>query len=297
MEPHMPYIPPQKFRDRFDPNYQGRFKDGFKYLLYPDKAKKIDPELYKPKVVFNHTRFSPKVLKRIRDLYDGGIAFTDMAIGKLLAEMKEIGIMDNALLVITADHGESLGEHQYYFEHGDFVYEPTVKVPLIFHWPGKIYSGQRISQNVRTIDILPTVFSLLGIEDPFDRREGKDLAPAILGKETIGTLPVYTESGECCLYPGYNTRRYIQGLRGHIWALREANWKLILSPTKSEPVLELYNLAADPSETQNLAKKEPELTQKMAQRLSKWMKKGENHVIPPMSNKIKKRLRSLGYLQ
>lgn len=295
-DPHVPYKPPEEFINRFDTGYRGRFEKLFNFFRKADKTKADGSILYQPAVVFNHTEISPRGLKRIRALYDGEIAYTDMAIGELLEEMKAMGMMDNALVIISADHGESLGEHNYFFDHGDFVYEATVRVPLIFHWPGKISSGLRISQNVRTIDILPTILSLMGIEDPFRWRDGEDLSGAVLGKRDIRDLPVYTESG-LCYFPEYNTRRHVKGVNGHIRGLREKNWKLILTPTESESILELYDLDTDPFETRNLAEKEPNRARQMVAKLKKWMGKGGNQVVPAANSQEKELLRALGYIQ
>ncbi len=293
-DPRMPYFPPGKFKNIHD--YSGRFEKGFGFFQHPDDLVKIKHELFKPKVVYHHTILPQRELKRIRALYDGEIAYTDMALGRLLEDMKSLGFMENTLLVVSADHGESLGEHQYYFAHGEFVYQPTSRVPLIFHWPGKIPPNRRISQNTQTIDILPSVLSFLGITDPFSGHEGRDLAGAASGKADLVGIPVYTESGES-LWEKYNTRRYVSGIKGKIRSIREGNWKLILSPTKSEPILELYNLGTDPSETKNLAVEKPERTRKMARKLQEWMRKGEHHVIVPKDRNIKKLLRALGYIQ
>lgn len=169
IDPHMPYNPPKQFRDIFDPGYEGRFKEEFTFFYHPDREIKRKHELFKGNVLFNRTKFTQQDLRRIKLLYDSEIAYVDNIIGKLLGEMAELGIMDNTLLIISADHGESLGEHRYFFDHGDFVYENVAQVPLIFHWPGHISPGIRVDRSVRTIDILPTVLSLLGITDPFNR--------------------------------------------------------------------------------------------------------------------------------
>lgn len=296
VDPHISYQPPKEFRYRFDPDYQGRFKEGFG-LWRPDKMMGTGTHegLSRPEAIFNHKSIPQRDRKGILALYDGEIAFTDMAVGKLLEEMKTLGILENTLIIVSSDHGESFGEHQYFSEHGDFVYDVTVKVPLIFHWPGKIPSGRRIKENVRLIDVLPTVLSLLGIPDSFDGREGENIAPAILGEGSIGNLPVYLESGEC-LFPQFNSRRYIQGVKGKIRGLREENWKLILTPTHSKPIIELYNLDTDPSETQNLVEKEPERAREMVQRLNNWVKKGNNQILSPIEEEAKARLRALHYL-
>jgi arylsulfatase A-like enzyme len=295
-DPHIPYRAPEEFRNRFDPDYRGIYEEKFSFSIFPNYIQEADRTSFKAKLIFNHVRLSPKDLRRIQALYDAEIAYTDMAIAKLLEEMKSLGVMDNTLVVISSDHGESLVEHQYFFEHGDFVYEATMKVPLIFHWPSKILPGQRFNQSVRTIDILPTILSLLDIPDPPAGCEGKNLAGVVLGEEVIGNLPVYTESGES-FFLQHNPRRYIQGVRGKIRALREGKWKLIFTPTESEAILELYNLNTDPSETQNLVEKEPKRARKMAQNIQDWMKKGEYHIIPPRTKKTRKHLLSLGYLQ
>jgi len=110
--------------------------------------------------------------------YDGEIAYTDHWVGALLAGLRELELSDRTLVVFASGHGESLGEHDYYFEHGLFPYEPSARIPLIVSFPGVAARGARDSTVVESVDIMPTVLDLLGLEVP-STCQGESLVPAV----------------------------------------------------------------------------------------------------------------------
>jgi arylsulfatase A-like enzyme len=111
--------------------------------------------------------------------YDAEIAFVDSQVGKLVAFLKERGLYGDSLIVLLADHGESLGEHGE-STHGLFVYDATIRVPLLVRGRG-IVPGTRIGAQVRTIDVMPTVLELLGLT-PGPEVEGRSLEPLLVGR-------------------------------------------------------------------------------------------------------------------
>ena len=167
--------------------------------------------------------------------YDGEIAYTDHWIGVLLDRLKSLGVLDNTLVVLTADHGEGLGEHNEK-THAIFIYDATLHVPLILCYPKKLTKAKRIEEFVRTLDIMPTILSIVGIPTP-PSCAGVDLTEIIQGKKDTLGLILYCAT----LYPQIN----------HGWSplegIRTRDWKYIRAP-KSE----LYHLAQDPSELNNL---------------------------------------------
>ncbi len=98
------------------------------------------------------------------DPYSGEIAYVDDALGRFFTRLEAAGRMDNTLVVVTADHGEGLGEHGEK-THGMFAYESTLRVPLIFHWKDALPGGLRVPTRVRLIDVAPTLVSLAGLPE------------------------------------------------------------------------------------------------------------------------------------
>jgi arylsulfatase A-like enzyme/Flp pilus assembly protein TadD len=184
--------------------------------------------------------------------YDGEIAYVDAQIGKVLEALASHNLRDDTLVVITSDHGESLGEHGEK-SHGFFVYDSTLKVPLILASPGSLPEGRRVATTVRTIDVLPTVLEALALPVS-ENVQGRSLSPLIdEPEEAAATSSAYAEC-------------YVSQLNFHwapLLALREDGYKYIEAPRP-----ELYDLEADPGETKNLADAEPERLARMRSRLA-----------------------------
>jgi arylsulfatase A-like enzyme/Tfp pilus assembly protein PilF len=164
--------------------------------------------------------------------YDGEIAFVDRELGRLLQAISARGASGHTLTVVTADHGESLGEHGE-GAHGLFVYDATLRVPLIMAGPG-VAAGRVAKTVARSIDILPTLVDYAGLE-PRKGLDGRSLRPAADGRE-MSDAPAYAESLYGELELGW----------APVYALRTRQFKLILAPRP-----ELYDLAQDAGETAN----------------------------------------------
>ncbi len=171
--------------------------------------------------------------------YDGEVAWTDELVGRLRAQLEAHGLWQDALVVITADHGEALGEHGE-TGHGYFAYETTLRVPFIARGPG-LPAGATIPGIVRAVDVMPTVLDLLGLAAGAPATTGTSLATAFRGG---GAPPgtTYAESLTPLVHYQWSDLR--------VW--REGSWKYILAPRP-----ELYDLAADPGETRDRATVEP----------------------------------------
>ena len=169
--------------------------------------------------------------------YDGEVAWTDELIGRLDAALERVGRRQGALLAITSDHGEGLGEHQE-SAHGFFVYQTTLKVPLILRGPG-IPPNTQLPVTVRSVDLLPTVLEMLKLDTPAGASlAGRSLAGALRGREKLREEASYAESLIPLLHFGWSDLRTI----------REGRFKYVEAPRP-----ELYDLAADPGETHDLA--------------------------------------------
>jgi arylsulfatase A-like enzyme/Tfp pilus assembly protein PilF len=168
--------------------------------------------------------------------YRGAVAFTDAQVGRVLSFLKDRGLSDRTIVIVSGDHGESLGEHGEE-THGFFVYESSMHVPLIMHAPFSLTAGRRVSLPVRTADILPTVLDLLQLPVP-ESLAGVSLAPLLAGAKE---LPKPTEGYAEAMYP----------LHHYGWseliASRSERYKLIDAPRP-----ELYDLERDPKELKNI---------------------------------------------
>ena len=165
--------------------------------------------------------------------YLGEIAYTDQVVGRLLSWLKEKGLYERTLVVLTADHGESLGDHGE-STHAYFVYDSTTHVPLVVRTPWGI-RGRRSAQ-VSSVDLMPTVLDLLGLPAQ-PGIDGRSLAREILDPAATSDRTAYSET----YFP-----RYHFGWQ-HLRAIRSRAYKYVDAP---EP--ELYDLAQDPGETKNI---------------------------------------------
>lgn len=172
--------------------------------------------------------------------YDAELAFADRQIGRVIDELQKTGRLHDTLIIVVGDHGEGLGEHSEP-SHGHQIYDSTLQVPFLIHWPARFTKPQRVAETVGLIDLFPTVLDCVGVVPP-STVSGRSLRPALEGRE-LSSVPYYAETYEP--YFAFN----------HAWqnGLVHQKWKLIHSP-----VPELYNLAADPHELQNLIEKQPD---------------------------------------
>lgn len=213
--------------------------------------------------------------------YDGEIAYTDTCIGELLDALERNGKLDSTLIVLTADHGEGLGEHGER-THGLFIYDATLHIPLIMRYPGHLPQGKRLSPQVRTIDIFPTILDVLGCDAA--SCDGETLLPYVYGKREAG-LDLLCASE----YP----------YRGFGWAplegIRTEGWKYIHAPRP-----ELYELHKDPGERKNLFRRAPQQAAALHARLNEAREDlvDRTHHVKPVAvdDLTRKRLLSLGYV-
>lgn len=215
--------------------------------------------------------------------YDGEIAFTDQIIGTFTSWLSDNHILEKSLLVIVGDHGEGLGEHQE-STHGYFVYDSTLRVPLIMRFPSKRFTGAEVTQIVRSIDIMPTILQWVNIPIPKEV-QGVSLLPFIIKNKKTPALSSYSESYYAKEHFGWSELQSIQTDR----------YKYIKAP---EP--ELYDLKQDPQELNNLYKDKKEIAQKLDQQLktivNKYKRKQSQVVQKRLSAADLEKLKSLGYL-
>ena len=210
--------------------------------------------------------------------------------------LKALGLYENALIVFASDHGESLGEHDHFFEHGEYLYDATLRIPLIVKFPRSRDRGRRVRSKAMIMDIMPTVLSAAGVVD-LPPLHGHDLSLYLDNKREPHPV-CFAETGRN-LFPE-NPRRYIDGLAGNWVSIRVGDFKLIKIPRPVEADYELYNIAADPGETKNLYRPDDDMAQDLARRLEEWLSSFEMRSDPKESSELdsetKRLLRSLGYM-
>jgi arylsulfatase A-like enzyme/Tfp pilus assembly protein PilF len=231
----------------------------------------------------------PYKTKYAKALYDGEIAYTDAAVGKLLTQLKASGLYDGSLIAVTADHGESLGAHGEN-THGIFLYDETIHVPLLIKLPNGASAGKRVETGVELADFMPTVMKALGLEVP-KQVQGESLLDLMkTGPEGDAAAEAWRDRGA-----------YSQADYGHIafaWSaiqsLRTQKYTYIQAPRR-----ELYDELADVNAQHNLATVSPAVADTLSGRLEAFRRKTTNTQETPkqvLDEAKANKLAALGYM-
>jgi len=248
MDPHAPYLPPAPYNHLFyggDPCEPGN--------------KSMDPiRSFVPFRDFHLSWLPPGITDRhfVDAQYDGAIAYMDACIAVILERLRGMGALDNTIVVINGDHGETLYEHDCYYDHHG-MYDPTLVVPLIIRYPKKLPAGQRVKGLNQHKDLVPTLFDLAGLKtgDPTD---GRSLMSLVRGKKASFESEIYIT--ECTW------------MRKHGW--RTPEWKLIVALEPDfhfKPEIELYSMVEDPLELKNVARKHPDVVAYLRNRMDAYI--------------------------
>ena len=213
--------------------------------------------------------------------YDGEIAFADAQVGRLICFLKDKGLYQNTVILLTGDHGESLGEHGEK-THGFFIYNATLHIPVIFHLPGQRLVNS-VPELVSLADLMPTVLQVLKVDVP-SQVQGRNLLPLMTAKKEDESQGLYAETFLPRLHFNWSE------LRG----LETSNYHFIDAPKP-----ELYDLTKDPGETQNLYPTKKAVAEEMRARLTTLIRQysggqelAEKTGLDPA---LMERLQSLGY--
>ena len=255
-----------------------------------------DPELLPPKEVLD--KFKPASQKeedRLLAIYDAEIFYMDSHIGKLLDAFKKRGLRENTIVIVVADHGEGLGDHNWW-SHG-ILYQEQINVPLIMHIPN-IKGGKRVSSMVSTVDLMPTILEAAKIDPSiWPTMDGNSLLEVMKIGRTAKQSYVYSDSVNILTYGRPGVSKKFDQKDDKLYSIMDGTYKLIyhqLRPNKTE----FYNLKTDPNEIINLADSKP-LEMQVLMRYLKNLDAFSN-VMPDMSSSDLERiekLKSLGYLQ
>ena len=200
----------------------------------------------------------------LTDLYDGEVSYLDFHLGRLFDWMEKSGRMDDTIIVIMADHGESLGERGV-FKHSTLLYNEQSRVPMIIHLPG--LPGRSIKDYVSTIDLGPTMLNAVGLNYP-DECAGVSLLPLMRG-EPFTHPPVYGEQTTQEVSPFVRPDQYVSPARKKYMVITQDGFKLIFN--RDHYSFELFDLKNDPSEVRNLYDRVPERAAELRNRLGRFI--------------------------
>jgi choline-sulfatase len=217
--------------------------------------------------------------------YQAEVVAVDAALGRLLAALEARGLAERTLVVVTADHGEGLGQHGT-LDHAPNIYEEQLRVPLLIRWPQRIPAGQRIQQPVGLVDLAPTIAAAASLE--FEgRTDGRPLLAALESGAVSEPRPIF---GRRRNYP-----RPYQGHRGTLFFVRDGHWKLIRATENDD---ELYDLATDAAETSNLLNDRPDVAERLSGLLDEALTRHPDRVIEVVPDaEVRRGLEALGYVE
>lgn len=252
MDPHSPYLPPAPFERMF---YHGNERDRKNPSMKPVME-------FKPFCDYFASWMPPGITDKdyIIAQYDGAVAYMDSCIQTIFQALESHGILDNTIIALNGDHGETLYDHECWFDHHG-LYEPTLHVPLIIRYPGRVPAGNRVRGYNQHKDLVPTLLDLAEISNGTDF-DGRSLLPMARGEVASHDSEFYIT--ECTW------------MRKHGW--RTPEWKLIVALEPDfhfKPPVELYNLVEDPLENTNLAESHPDVVALLRGRMEAWIVRRE----------------------
>ena len=277
-DPHYPYTPPPPYDRLYFPEYSGK-ADGSIPFIFGIQGRHG----------FVKTPTRPEDYRRLTALYDGEIAFMDASLAPFFAYLDRAEVRKRTAVVVVADHGESLTEHDYFFDHGLDVYQPSMHVPLMTRIP-KQKPGRRIATAVQTIDIFPTLLRQTGLSIPADT-EGRDATPLLLGAEKKSGFVSFGEACQPHEVEVRGTNEWRNDRKAQFALLLP--WKLIWTPYSDR--IELYRLDSDPDEMHNVAAANPHMVSWLQKELQSWRRGSAAPAQRPNPANLDK-IRSLGYL-
>lgn len=220
-DPHEPWLPPKKYLDMYDMDYMG--------------IEIIQPP-YGPTNLLSENE-----IKHMRALYAGSVTMVDTWFGKFISKVRELGLLDDTLFILTSDHGINLAEHGVSGKAPSDMYREVINVPFIIRHPENSSAGKRNDALVQHQDIFPTVINFLGVEPPYEL-DGKNLMPLVEGRERK-----VREHATC-------------GFIKYVWAT-EGQYVLICNSVGEEA--RLFDISNDPEQSRNIAQDKPDVVKRM----------------------------------
>jgi arylsulfatase A-like enzyme len=244
--------------------------------------------------------------KILHDRYLGSVRYADRQLGRFFNFLKNNNIFDDTIVIVTSDHGESLTEHDIFFDHHG-LYDETTHVPLIIRYPRRFSEGKKVRGFIQHVDLLPTILDILNIGQEEYQLDGKNLIPLVKNSRRVLRPFVYMEES------------YVQQKR----AIRTKKYKYIEAKDGvgycrychkvHAGVEELYDLQKDPSEKNNVANQNPAMAKELKSKMNNFVnelvekrkrdiqiagtgKHSADDIDKDEEKKVMKKLRSLGYM-
>ncbi len=266
-EPHDPDASYRSHADRFPPVSGDFLKEYRRLTTRYRNLTRVDFVKRRPLGTVDNSAEQAEVMAALNErvdeietIYSAAVSVADMRLGSVIEDLKRRGRWENTLFILLADHGEEMGDHGGW-QHDQSVYQELLHVPLIIHFPGGRFAGQRVDIPVSLVDVVPTILETLNIDPGQVSLSGRSLLPLVRGERAAG------ESADQPRLVGMriNQRKYYRPYkeqRGDVnIAVRDGHWKAILNV---EPrTLELYDLGQDPSEQHDLALERPEVAARL----------------------------------
>lgn len=293
LDPHYPYSPPGEYRDLFqgDEHFE------------PNRQIRVDSEREKRQtfgIGYGQVLDGRDDLSFYVARYDAEIVHADAEIGSFLEAARERGLLEKTLTVVSSDHGESLGEHEYYFDHGRYGFQTCLRVPLIFHYPGVLEPAVD-TDPAELIGLAPTLLEFAGVELEHGRwMQGISLGRRLRGSGADPNRPLYAFSEA-----GYGRRdkwqRIVRNRRYKFANSQEGNAQRHMSGALGKQYA-LYDLTEDPDETRNLVEEMPEMAEDLLAIVNRWYETpfdaitGSSGDVGEMDEATREQLKALGYL-
>ncbi|HJX30142.1 MAG TPA: sulfatase [Thermoanaerobaculia bacterium] len=277
LEPHEPYQPPADHQRRIAPPSTRARRQGVSNWALRGSMLPVARRLYRGQTQY---RINPQSLAHLADLYDEEIAYFDEQIEKLFDSLRERRLLDRTLIVLAADHGEELYEHEHFGHCRSIAYDTVLKTPLLLRLPDAApeLRGLRRDALTENLDIVPTILDYLGLPT-----EGR-------GFEGASLRPVIERNGK--------VRRVSFGMQGTVRTIQDGTYKLTYDIGSG--ATQLFDLRVDPGETIDLSRKRPEQARRLREPLLRWIESREGPLASGESRRqaeeAEKRLRAVGYL-
>ncbi len=292
MDPHSPYAPPEDLRRKFQSPEDDR-------RTHPVTGEKLEPVRDNAALRARIGALNPHEISGMRNLYDGDLALADRKVGRLVAELRRLGLFDSTLLMVTADHGEVLYEKEHDFDHG-FIWNGDLHVPLVMSYPGHVPAGRIVDEEVPGAAIPATACALLDV--PYEEQTKAGFYGPLL---PTGPSEILAESSPPS---AENEEKIVCALAGlkdgsRVTAAMGPRYKLIVWPDGRSM---LYDLQHDPFELTDLWPPQDfgqiEAARRLREHLSTWLETsqaqaiGESRQEDDIDRETRQRLRSIGYV-
>ena len=263
IKPHPPYDPPRPFDRMYDPRDIPAPVGGPEDLQHASPALSLRPASY------GWDRMGPEGFQNSRAHFYGLVSFLDKQIGRLLGYLEDNGLREDTILLLSADHGDLLGDHGIFFK--SCFFNGSVRIPFIVSAPGQgVPKGEVRDHPVGTEDALPTLCDLAGVPVP-DNIHGKSLRQAMSDASAHVRDYYVSETG---------------GAPNQSMMVFDGRWKYVYSELNG--VEALYNEEADPHETCNVIGENPDRAAAMREYLVNWCKEyGDDEMLDPSGNQVR----------